>query len=132
MSQATMTSRTAPGGRGSCVHRQVPVGRSSVKPVTSGTPLTAHGITDAMRDAELLSQAIVRGNGAVLAGYQATRDRIVRGFFELTDRIASFQWTLEEVRELHLSLSREMNAQVSELLSNVDRPSKHTPVSRTA
>jgi 2-polyprenyl-6-methoxyphenol hydroxylase-like FAD-dependent oxidoreductase len=82
-------------------------------------PLTAHGITDALRDAELLARAVVAGSSAALEGYQATRDGLVKGLFEVTDRIASFEWDLPEVRLLHLGLSREMNAEV-ELLKTLD------------
>jgi 2-polyprenyl-6-methoxyphenol hydroxylase-like FAD-dependent oxidoreductase len=75
-------------------------------------PLTAHGITDALRDAELLARAVMAGTDAALAGYQETRNELVRGLFDVTDRIASFEWDLEEVKALHLSLSREMNREV--------------------
>jgi flavin-dependent dehydrogenase len=37
-------------------------------------PLTAHGITDALRDAELLARAILTGTDEGLAHYQETRD----------------------------------------------------------
>ncbi len=83
-------------------------------------PLTAHGITDALRDAELLARAVLAGGDDALAGYQQTRDGLVRGLFEVTDRIASWAWSLEEVKELHLQLSREMNAEV-ELLRALDQ-----------
>jgi 2-polyprenyl-6-methoxyphenol hydroxylase-like FAD-dependent oxidoreductase len=36
-------------------------------------PITAHGMSDALRDAELLARALVTGTDAALAGYQATR-----------------------------------------------------------
>ncbi|MDH4348843.1 MAG: FAD-dependent monooxygenase, partial [Gemmatimonadota bacterium] len=35
-------------------------------------PLTAHGITDALRDSELLARAVLEGGDGALAGYQAT------------------------------------------------------------
>lgn len=73
-------------------------------------PATAHGITDAFRDAELLARAAVQGTDAALAAFQDERDALVRPFMDLTDRIASLDWTLDEVRELHLALSREMQA----------------------
>jgi 2-polyprenyl-6-methoxyphenol hydroxylase-like FAD-dependent oxidoreductase len=73
-------------------------------------PITAHGITDALRDAELLARAIV--DGSSLAGYQGARDEIARGLMEASDRVASFAWDLEEVKALHLELSRRMNAEV--------------------
>lgn len=82
-------------------------------------PLTAHGITDALRDAELLARAVAAGRDDALAEYQATRDGLVKGLFDVTDRIASFEWTLDEARVHHLVLSKEMNAEV-ELLKGLD------------
>ncbi|HSM60725.1 MAG TPA: NAD(P)/FAD-dependent oxidoreductase [Longimicrobiales bacterium] len=80
-------------------------------------PITAHGITDALRDAELLAHAVVRGSGGALAEYQATRDRIARPLLDVTDRIASFDWTLEEAQALHLDFSRSMVAGVEAVLA---------------
>ena len=42
-------------------------------------PLTAHGITDALRDAELLARAVAEGGDDALADYQSTRDGLVKG-----------------------------------------------------
>lgn len=84
-------------------------------------PITAHGITDALRDAELLADAVSRGGDDALAAYQEQRDALVRGLLDVTDRIASFEWDLEEVRELHLDLSREMKKEVK-LLAELERP----------
>jgi flavin-dependent dehydrogenase len=83
-------------------------------------PITAHGITDALRDAELLAGAIVRGTDAALAGYQAARDPFARAILELSDRIASFAWDLDEVRGLHHALALQLAAEV-ELLNGLDR-----------
>ena len=85
-------------------------------------PLTAHGITDALRDAELLARSVLAGTDDALAGYQQTRDGLVRGLFEVTDRIASFEWDLEQVKSLHLQLSREMNAEVDLLKTLHETP----------
>ena len=74
-------------------------------------PITAHGITDALRDAELLARAVVQGTDAALAGYGATRDRLSAGMIDVTDRLASLEWSLDEAKELHLRLSREMSAE---------------------
>ena len=71
-------------------------------------PLTAHGITDALRDAELLARAVERGDEAALADYEATRNEASRGLMEVTDRIASLTWTDDEVKGLHRRLSDEM------------------------
>jgi flavin-dependent dehydrogenase len=83
-------------------------------------PLTAHGMTDALRDAELLARAIVAGTDEALAGYQAVRDEVSMGLFEATDRIASFAWDLDEARTLHQALARHMAAEV-ELPLGLDR-----------
>ncbi len=64
-------------------------------------PLTAHGITDAFRDAELLAAAAARGTEAAFADYAETRDALSLPLFEATDAIASFDWDLEEVKRLH-------------------------------
>ena len=71
-------------------------------------PLTAHGITDALIDAELLARAVARGGQDALADYQRARDERALGLFEITDAIASFEWDLASARELHQALSREM------------------------
>ena len=71
-------------------------------------PLTAHGITDALRDAELLARAVIRGTAAAVAEYDATRQDLSQQLFEVTDRIASFDWTDDELQGLHRAFSREM------------------------
>ncbi len=75
-------------------------------------PITAHGITDALRDAEYLSRAVAEGGDDALAEYQTTRDALVRGLMDVTDQISSFDWDMEEVKECHLRLAREMSTQV--------------------
>jgi 2-polyprenyl-6-methoxyphenol hydroxylase-like FAD-dependent oxidoreductase len=78
-------------------------------------PFTAHGITDALRDAELLARAVVRGSESALEEYQSARDETAGAMLELTDRLASFEWDLESAKILHLELSRLMNAEVDAL-----------------
>ena len=76
-------------------------------------PLTAHGITDALRDAEVLARSVSRSaSGGDVRGYQRARDALSRGLLDVTDRVASFEWDLEEIRELHVGLSRHMKAEV--------------------
>jgi flavin-dependent dehydrogenase len=75
-------------------------------------PITAHGITDALREAELLARAISDDDGAGLETYQMERDARVRGLLDVTDRIASFDWGVQQVQEDHLELNRQMNLQV--------------------
>ncbi|MCA0996948.1 FAD-dependent oxidoreductase [Alloyangia pacifica] len=70
-------------------------------------PITAHGITDAFRDAELLAGAVMAGG---LDRYEAQRDALSGPIFEISDRIASFEWSLAELAELHKQLNRDMKA----------------------
>jgi len=71
-------------------------------------PITAHGITDAFVDAELLARAVAKGDDASLDAYRTARNERAEEFLALTDSIASFDWSLEEVKEMHLRLSRLM------------------------
>jgi menaquinone-9 beta-reductase len=84
-------------------------------------PITAHGMTDALRDAELLARALLAGTERALAEYEATRDVLSRGFFEATDRVASFDWDLTTVAQHHLEASREMGKEVT-ALEGLDGP----------
>lgn len=79
-------------------------------------PITAHGMTDALRDAELLTRAVLQGTTAALRGYQAERDELALGFLRLTDDVAAFDWSLESLQQTHLKLSRSMNAEVEAVL----------------
>jgi 2-polyprenyl-6-methoxyphenol hydroxylase-like FAD-dependent oxidoreductase len=78
-------------------------------------PATAHGITDALRDAELLARAIMKGTTAAFADYETTRHDLSRRLFELTDDIASFVWTDTELQALHRAFSAEMSREVRAL-----------------
>lgn len=80
-------------------------------------PVTAHGITDALRDAELLAGAIDTGSEGAMADYQAQRDAASLELFEISDAIASFHWNLNEVRVLHERLARSMAREVKQLMS---------------
>ena len=59
-----------------------------------------------------VSGAVVDGSEGALARYQETRDEIATTLFEVTDEIASFEWDLPTVKELHLKLSEEMKREV--------------------
>jgi flavin-dependent dehydrogenase len=88
-------------------------------------PFTAHGMTDALRDAELLARAVASGTPDALAGYQETRDELSTELFDITDALASYEWDLEEAQQLHLKLSKEMNREV-ETLTALDSPLRRT------
>jgi 2-polyprenyl-6-methoxyphenol hydroxylase-like FAD-dependent oxidoreductase len=77
-------------------------------------PYAAHGITDALRDAELLTDAILDGE---LPRYERERDAIALPLFETLEEIASYRWDLARLRQLHLALSDEMNEQIATMRS---------------
>jgi flavin-dependent dehydrogenase len=84
-------------------------------------PLSAHGLTDALRDAELLARAITSSAGGdrapddALRAYQHTRDRLSRQLFETVDVIAAQRWTDDEIPALLLQLSSAMSDEVEAL-----------------
>jgi flavin-dependent dehydrogenase len=86
-------------------------------------PLSTHGITDALRDAELLDGAVgeIHSGAATearaLAGYQTTRDVLAGRLFGTVETIASFTWTVPQLRRLLLEASSAMSEQVEALQS---------------
>jgi flavin-dependent dehydrogenase len=87
-------------------------------------PLTAHGITDALRDAELLSKAVLAASTRALSRYQEERDALSRPLFDVTDAIASFDWDLDEVKRHHARLSDAMRLETD----HVARYFTQTPI----
>jgi 2-polyprenyl-6-methoxyphenol hydroxylase-like FAD-dependent oxidoreductase len=85
-------------------------------------PLSTHGITDALRDAELLATAVVAGSvsehaaGIALADYQAQRDRAALAMHPVVDRLASHEWDPAEARRLLRQLSSVMTDEVEAIL----------------
>jgi 2-polyprenyl-6-methoxyphenol hydroxylase-like FAD-dependent oxidoreductase len=81
-------------------------------------PLGAHGMTDAVRDAELLAAAIdvaVGGHASeqqALGAYQETRDALSNRFFAAVDAVASYTWTLDALPALLVELSDAMRDEV--------------------
>jgi flavin-dependent dehydrogenase len=86
-------------------------------------PITTHGMTDALRDAELLADAILEALAGVvpeavaLARYEAVRDRLSSRLFDVTERVASYAWDLEEIRSLLRQVSSAMTAEVNHVQS---------------
>ncbi len=87
-------------------------------------PLTAHGITDALRDAELLARAVKYGTDEALVTYQSFRDELSDDLFSITNAIAAFDWDLDRLKPLHLKLSETMNREVRALLELDAGPSQ--------
>jgi flavin-dependent dehydrogenase len=84
-------------------------------------PISTHGITDALRDAELLARAVIdgvdddAGLDDVLEQYESTRDRLSIPLFDVVDRIASHQWDDAEISHLLRRLSSAMAEEVETL-----------------
>jgi flavin-dependent dehydrogenase len=93
-------------------------------------PLTAHGITDALRDAELLARAILNGRARALEAYQHERDVLSQSLFHVTEAIASFRWSLDEIKNLHASLSSSMRAEC-EYMAGLPAPLRREPQTRS-
>jgi flavin-dependent dehydrogenase len=89
-------------------------------------PITAHGMTDALRDAELLARAIAKGGRRALVDYQSTRDYLSLGFFDATDEVASYQWDLARVKQVHLQMSDEMRRECEALKALDEVPYRRT------
>jgi flavin-dependent dehydrogenase len=87
-------------------------------------PLSAHGITDAFRDAELLVRAISEGTAAALAQYEQRRLDLSQALFHATDEIASFDWSVDRLQALHRSLSVEMSRESRALAELTPLPSR--------
>ena len=78
-------------------------------------PISTHGMTSALRDADLLSTAVLAGgdpSGPGLARYQAERDRLSLPMLDLSDQIAGFAWDLGEIRQLLRSMASAMAEEV--------------------
>jgi flavin-dependent dehydrogenase len=73
-------------------------------------PITTHGISDAFRDAELLARAIAGETS--LGAFQQARDSVIGELFEVTDRIAGYDWSMEEIREHLRVVSRAMKPEL--------------------
>lgn len=82
-------------------------------------PVVAHGMTDALRDAELLARAVARGGERALADYQAARDDLALECIAIADALASYEWTLEEAQQLHRRFSRYMGREM-DLVASLD------------
>lgn len=83
-------------------------------------PITAHGITNALRDADILARTI--RDGASLADYQTSRDDLSLAFFEISDRVASLDWDIPTVKQYHRMMSQEMGREEEAIVSTEEAP----------
>jgi flavin-dependent dehydrogenase len=85
-------------------------------------PITTHGMTDALRDAELLADAVLAllsgcEAASVMPSYERTRDRLSHAMFDATEAVAGYAWTLADVRHLLREVSSAMGDEVDHLQS---------------
>jgi len=84
-------------------------------------PSTSHGITDALRDAELLADQVLAAYGGqvteevALARYEDLRDRLSRQLFEATEGVAAYDWDADGIRALLRRFSAAMADEVDHL-----------------
>jgi 2-polyprenyl-6-methoxyphenol hydroxylase-like FAD-dependent oxidoreductase len=80
-------------------------------------PITAHGITDALRDAEAIARALVTDSPAGWQEYIEQHLLLATPIAVVSDRIASFDWTIDELRDLHVQLSRAMGREARAIVA---------------
>jgi flavin-dependent dehydrogenase len=85
-------------------------------------PITTHGMTDALRDAELLADAVLgilsgSEEASVMAEYERTRDRLSGDMFNVTEAVAAYDWELDRVRRMLREVSSAMGDEVDHLQS---------------
>lgn len=85
-------------------------------------PLSAHGITDALRDAEFLADAVSDiAHGAkertALAAYAQRRDALSLDLHTATDRLAGYRWDLPQAKALLFDMNRAMKREVEAIVS---------------
>lgn len=82
-------------------------------------PITTHGLTDALRDAELLSDAVLAGRGSPsqegAPAYECTRDRLSSALIDATESVCRYDWTAGEIRTLLRRVSSAMSDEMDYL-----------------
>ncbi|TIU22023.1 MAG: hypothetical protein E5W49_08160 [Mesorhizobium sp.] len=91
-------------------------------------PLTSHGISDALRDAEGAATAILSCRESALREFQEVRDSLALPILETTDAISAFDWSLEELPERHKRFSEAMKSEVAVLLARAARDREVPPL----
>jgi 2-polyprenyl-6-methoxyphenol hydroxylase-like FAD-dependent oxidoreductase len=84
-------------------------------------PITAHGMTDALRDAQLLADAVVeaasgrRHETVAMARYQSTRDRLSMRLLGATEAVAAYDWDTPTIQRLLREVSSSMSDELDHL-----------------
>ncbi len=76
-------------------------------------PLSTHGITDALRDAEILARCLKRtGTFDDLNEFVSTRARVISATFDVVDRVAGYGWDLAQLQSYLQELSSAMSSEL--------------------
>jgi 2-polyprenyl-6-methoxyphenol hydroxylase-like FAD-dependent oxidoreductase len=91
-------------------------------------PISAHGMTDALRDAELLARALIsihhgEDEAVALSEYQATRDALAVPYLRLVDAVAAHQWSSRDIEDLLKQQAALMRREAA-LLVGLDAPAQ--------
>ena len=81
-------------------------------------PITTHGLTDAVRDAELLADAVLAEDAlpaVALARYQAVRDHLSRDLVAVTEAVCRYDWDADRIRTLLRRVSAAMSDEMDHL-----------------
>jgi len=103
-------------------------------------PISTHGMTDALRDAELLATALLavlrgeRDERTAFGEYRLRRDTVSHRLFQVTDQISSYAWNGAAVQPLLRRMSSAMTDEL-ELLGSLppaQNAGDERPVARLA
>lgn len=89
-------------------------------------PISAHGISDALRDAELCARALdgslanPGGSAVYLSTYESLRDSLSARMYEESRQLARFQWTSEEASARMRIVSDEVRRECEALIALPD------------
>lgn len=105
-------------------------------------PLGTHGMSQALRDAELLADAVVGSvvdaggdpvaQDTALAAYEARRDAMAFELFAATDALASYAWDLDGVEVLLRRLAVAMKDEVAAMVHRRTHGKAHGTVDGAA
>jgi 2-polyprenyl-6-methoxyphenol hydroxylase-like FAD-dependent oxidoreductase len=83
-------------------------------------PISAHGMSDALRDAELLARAVSAARSGTpeaeaMGAYHEQRNRLSEALFDVTEQLAAHIWDDDSVGDLLIEMSRSMTDEVEHL-----------------
>lgn len=99
-------------------------------------PISSHGITDAFKDAALLTAALGTADGtasslaAACADYESTRDRFTLPLLDAVEPITTYAIGTEQLAEQHMALSACLKTETTAfraLLNSTPAPAPHEP-----